>query len=258
MKILAIETATEACSASLYLDGMIHERFEVAPRRHTELIVPMVRDLLAETQLKLEDLDVLAFGRGPGSFTGVRIAAGVVQGMALGADLPVVPVSTLEALALEALEESEAKYALVALDARMKEIYWGVYRRERKKDRAVTIPSRHPLPSSLLDEDPAGCFSGPWLSRIEETVVAPERVVVTKDAWKAVAIGPGWTVYGEVLRRRIGDNRLVEVRADRLPRASQVAKLAAVMSARGEGVRPEMALPVYLRNQVAQTLDSKQ
>jgi len=98
LKLLAVETSTEACSAALYIDGEIREKFELAPREHTKLILPMIDELMAEAQLKPQQLDALAFSRGPGSFTGVRIATGVTQGIALGADLPVVPVSTLAAI----------------------------------------------------------------------------------------------------------------------------------------------------------------
>src|SRR5690554_2590516 len=106
MKILAIETATEACSAALLIDDAILERYELAPQRHNRLILPMIESLLAEAGIKISQVDAVAFGRGPGSFTGVRIAAGVAQGIAFGADLPVVPVSTLAALAQDALTEA--------------------------------------------------------------------------------------------------------------------------------------------------------
>ncbi len=120
MKLLAIETATEACSAALYIDGEISERYEVAPRRHAELILLMMEQLLTEAELKLTQLDALAFGRGPGSFTGVRIATGVIQGAAFGAQLPVVPVSTLAALAQRHYRMRGACRILPAFDARMK------------------------------------------------------------------------------------------------------------------------------------------
>ena len=99
MKLLAVETSTEACSAALYIDGIVNERFELAPKEHTKLILPMIDSLMSDAGLKPQQLDALAFSCGPGSFTGVRIATGVIQGIALGADLPVVPVSTLAAIA---------------------------------------------------------------------------------------------------------------------------------------------------------------
>jgi len=99
MKLLAVETSTEACSAALYIDGIVNERFELTPKEHTRLILPMIDSLMSDAGLKPQQLDALAFGCGPGSFTGVRIATGVIQGIAFGADLPVVPVSTLAAIA---------------------------------------------------------------------------------------------------------------------------------------------------------------
>ena len=107
MKILAIDTATEACSATLHIDGLVTTKYEIAPRRHAELILTMVDELLSASRLSLVQLDALAFGRGPGAFTGVRIATGVIQGLAMSADCPVVPVSTLAALAQGTISESK-------------------------------------------------------------------------------------------------------------------------------------------------------
>ncbi|MEN8260373.1 MAG: tRNA (adenosine(37)-N6)-threonylcarbamoyltransferase complex dimerization subunit type 1 TsaB [Pseudomonadota bacterium] len=132
MIVLAVETATEACSAALYADGRILERYQVAPREHSMLILPMVQSLLDESGAALNNIDALAFGCGPGSFTGLRIAAGVVQGIAFAADLPVVPVSTLAAMAQDVFEAFEEKYAFAAIDARMGEVYWGVYQRNSR------------------------------------------------------------------------------------------------------------------------------
>ena len=124
-KLLAIDTSTEACSAALGIGGDVRERYEFAPRQHAELILPMVDALLAEGQIKLKDLDGLAFGRGPGAFTGVRIATGVIQGLAFGAGLPVVPVSSLAALAQGAAPGHSS--IMSAFDARMGEVYWGAF-----------------------------------------------------------------------------------------------------------------------------------
>ena len=151
MKLLAVETATEACSAALYVDGIVTERFALTPKEHTRLILPMIDGLLADAGLLPQQLDALAFGCGPGSFTGVRIATGVIQGVALGADLSVVPVSTLAAIAQDFFDNNgdvvcpllpagegrekggqesanQDNVAYVAMDARMGEIFWGVYR----------------------------------------------------------------------------------------------------------------------------------
>jgi len=147
MKILALETATEACSAALNIDGEIRERFEIAPRGHSELILPMLESLLAEADIPLGQVDALAFGRGPGAFTGVRIGVGVAQGVAFGAELPVLPVSTLAALA----QATDAGQVLAALDARMDEVYWGRYRRDERGlmrlqgEECVAAPEATPL-----------------------------------------------------------------------------------------------------------------
>ena len=128
MRLLAIETATEACSAALWVNGEIIERYQFAPRRHNELILPMCEQVLSQAQLNLSGLDAIAFGCGPGAFTGVRIAASVAQAIALAHDLPVVPVSTLANLAFQA-EVNPGELILPAIDARMDEIYWAVYKK---------------------------------------------------------------------------------------------------------------------------------
>ncbi len=141
MKLLAVETSTEACSAACILMVSSTERFELAPKEHTKLILPMIDSLMSDAGLKPQQLDALAFSCGPGSFTGVRIATGVIQGIALGADLPVVPVSTLAAIAQDFFDNNKAQgegkrqcrnfqRCLHAMDARMGEIFWGVYRRD--------------------------------------------------------------------------------------------------------------------------------
>ena len=119
MKILAIETATEACSTALMIDHVIIEHYQVAPRAHNRLIIPMIESLLSKANIHLNQLDALAFGRGPGSFTGIRIAASVAQGIALGADLPVIPISSLAALAQEVFDEHNNTITYGCLDARM-------------------------------------------------------------------------------------------------------------------------------------------
>jgi tRNA threonylcarbamoyladenosine biosynthesis protein TsaB len=222
MKILAIETATEACSAALYLDGEIRSRYQVEPRRHSELILPMMDELLAEAGIALTMLDALAFGRGPGSFTGVRIATGVVQGAAFGADLPVVPVSTLAALAQRRYREQGETRLLPAYDARMNELYWGCYR---------------------IGED------GLAIAQSDDMLVHPEQVEIpARDGW--VGIGSGWDSYGEILRNQLGQS-LAAVDGTLLCSAWDVALLGVAGCKAGEAVQAELALPVYLRDKVA-------
>jgi tRNA threonylcarbamoyladenosine biosynthesis protein TsaB len=218
MKILAIETATEACSAALWLDGTISERFEIAPRGHGERILAMVDALLAEGGLALGALDAIAFGCGPGAFTGLRIAAGVAQGLAFGADLPVAPVSTLAALAQGALRERHQPRVLAVLDARMGEVYWGAY--EQGND-------------GLMQ-----CIGG-------ERVCAP-AAVARPDGSGWFGAGSGFAVHGDELRTRL-DAALGDCDAARLPRARDVAQLATY----GGWFSAARALPVYLRDQVA-------
>lgn len=221
MKLLAIDTSEDACSAALLIDDAVTERFELAPRRHSELILPMMEGLLAGAGLGLADLDALAFARGPGSFTGVRIAASIIQGTALGAGLPVVPVSSLQALAQGACRERGATSVLTALDARMHEVYWGAYR-----------------------TDAGGIMRG----LVDETVCAPARVPVPDgDGWAAV--GSGWKSYADAL----GSRCVIEgpVQGDALVHAQDVALVARALSAEGGAVPAEQALPVYLRNEVA-------
>ena len=221
MKLLAIETATEACSAALLVEGECSSRFEIAERRHTELILPMIASLLAEAGLGPNQLEAIAFGCGPGSFTGVRIAASVAQGIAFGADLPVVRVSTLATLAQEVIETRGAQRVLSALDARMAQVYWGGF-----------------------EATPQGLASGLW----KEVAVEPSAVPVPKQAsW--FGAGSAWGVYQDALLERLAD-RMVQWDAELLPKAAHAARLAGDAYERGDVVSAESALPVYLRDAV--------
>lgn len=222
MKLLAIETATEACSAALYVDGEINLRYLVKPRGHSELILGMMDELMAEAGLKLSQLDCLAFGRGPGSFTGVRIAAGVVQGTAFGADLPVVPVSTLAALAQRGFREHAMQRLLPAYDARMQEIYWAAYQVNAQ---------------GLVE-----------LLGHEQVVSADAAVIPEGGEWYGV--GSGWAAYGEQLAARFGAS-LLDTAPDMLCSAYDLALLGVAGFEQGQAVAPEYALPIYLRDNVA-------
>lgn len=224
MRLLAIETATDACSAALWLDGEIRLAHLQEQRRQSELILGLLDQLLAEAGLGLSQLDAIAFGRGPGSFTGVRIAAGVAQGVAFAADLPVVPVSTLAALSHRAGREMAAEWVLPAYDARMGEVYWGGYRVrglgsvELVLEEGVYPPALVPVPS----ESPA--------------------------LWTGV--GSGWAAYREILEPRLA-GYLDRIEPGLGCSAEDVAWLGVTGFRQGATVAPELAIPVYLRDQVA-------
>ncbi|MGI9303878.1 MAG: tRNA (adenosine(37)-N6)-threonylcarbamoyltransferase complex dimerization subunit type 1 TsaB [Gammaproteobacteria bacterium] len=219
MKLLALETATDACSAALLIDCEITSRFEVAPRRHTELILPMCEQLLSDAGFELAQLDAVAFGRGPGSFTGVRIATGVAQGIAFASQIPTVPVSTLAALAQRAIREGGKSHVVAALDARMGEVYWGCYERDDSGNARV---------------------------HGEEHVTPPQDVWASREpAWYGV--GSGWASYAAILAEKL---QAGGYDGGALPHAQHVAELAAIAFRGGLAVPAEQAAPVYLRYRV--------
>ena len=229
MRLLAIETSTEACSVAVSVDGDIRERHELAPRRHAALVLPWAEALLAEAGLRRSQLDAIAVGRGPGAFTGVRLGISIAQGIALALDVPLLPESTLAVLALGAREQAAAGEAgttriLAAIDARMGEVYAAAFIR-----------------------DPGGLHP---LGR--EAVAAPAAVEVPAgDPW--VGVGTGFAAAEGALARALG-GRLGAVDASALPRAGDLARLAAASLAAGGGVAPERVEPAYLRDNVALTL----
>ncbi|GMU68417.1 MAG: hypothetical protein AMXMBFR37_07500 [Steroidobacteraceae bacterium] len=223
MKLLALDTATEACSVALWLDGeVVVEAVELA-HEHAQRILPMIDALLAARALRLADLDAIAVGRGPGGFTGLRLAISVAQGLALGAGLPAVGVSDLAAVAQAVFDRDPAVTdVLVCNDARMKEVYAAHYRR---------------------GGDGLAVLEG------EEHVLRPEAVPAPAGARRLVGAGRGFAAY-PALAARLGP-ALAAVDDRLLPEAGAIAKLAAAALARGEGVAPEALQPVYLRDDVA-------
>ncbi len=221
MIILALETATEACSAALYVDGDVQLKYQVEPRKHSELILTMLEQLLSESGLRLTQLDALAFANGPGAFTGIRIATGVIQGVAYGADLPVITVSTLATLAQRAFREHGHRQLMTAFDARMNEVYWGCYRIS-EDDLAVTV--------------------------IGDQISVPEQVQLP-EAGDWYGVGTGWGSYASQLGERCGD-LVTGYRPDLYCSAQDVAQLAQAVP-RELWVPADQALPVYLRDQVA-------
>lgn len=241
MKILAIDTATENCSAALVVgDAPPSSRMREAPRGHAELILPMVEELLTEAGLALRDLDAIAFGRGPGSFTGVRLATSIVQGLAFGASLPVVAVSTLESVAWLALRECpSATHVIVCNDARMNEVYYAIYARDHE---AGVVPlsaegvAKPELAALLLSESLA-------------TPAARRQHAGAR--W--VAAGRGMAAYsGLTDRLAVGVPGLViGVLDDLLPSAEGVLALGCREWRAGRTVSAFDAQPVYVRDDVA-------
>ncbi|AST68404.1 tRNA (adenosine(37)-N6)-threonylcarbamoyltransferase complex dimerization subunit type 1 TsaB [Kosakonia cowanii] len=223
MRILAIDTATEACSVALWNDGTTFAHFELCPREHTQRILPLVRAALADAEVKLTDLDALAFGRGPGSFTGVRIGIGIAQGLALGAELPMIGVSTLATMAQGAWRKTGATRVLAAIDARMGEVYWAEYQRDA---------------------------DGVWHGEETEAVLKPEavsdRLQQLDGNWAMV--GTGWGAWPELAANSpltLTDGEML------LPTAEDMLPIARQLFAAQKWVAVEQAEPVYLRNEVA-------
>lgn len=222
MNLLALETSTESCSAALIVGDRLLERSEIAPRRHAELLLPMCDALLAEAGIPQRDLDAIAVGRGPGAFTGVRLAISAAQGIALALDIPVVPVSSLAALAMQA--PTNGADVLAVIDARMGEVYAGTFRRRGDLIEAIG----------------------------EESVGRADALhLAAGSEWNV--IGTGWTSYREAIEAALPSSpRWAD--GDRYPQAADVARLAAPIAAAGGGVAADHALPVYLRDKVALTI----
>ncbi|WP_282065894.1 tRNA (adenosine(37)-N6)-threonylcarbamoyltransferase complex dimerization subunit type 1 TsaB [Vibrio rotiferianus] len=221
-KILAIDTATENCSVALLVGDKVISRSEVAPRDHTKKVLPMVDELLKEAGLTLQELDALAFGRGPGSFTGVRIGIGIAQGLAFGADLPMIGVSTLAAMAQGSYRQHGATDVAVAIDARMSEVYWARYTRQE---------------------------NGEWVGVDAECVIPPARLAEEAQAdnntWTTA--GTGWDAYQDELAKLPLNLTAGEVL---YPDSQDIVILAKQELEKGNTVPVEESSPVYLRDNV--------
>ncbi|HDC4323630.1 tRNA (adenosine(37)-N6)-threonylcarbamoyltransferase complex dimerization subunit type 1 TsaB [Aeromonas hydrophila] len=221
LKILAVDTATEACSAALLVGEQVFSRWEEAPRDHTRKILPMVQAVLDEAGITLDELDVIAFGRGPGSFTGVRIGIGVAQGLAFGAGVPLIGISTLAAMAQGAHRLDGAEQVLTAIDARMNEVYFGRYE---------LIDGRMQLVGDEVVSDPAALVDARG-----------------KLARRVTCVGTGFETYGEILS---GLADALVASQVRFPAAEDMLPLARSAWLAGEAVAVEQATPVYLRDKV--------
>ena len=223
--ILAIETSSELASCALLSDDIVISRESGGVRTHSQSVLPMVQELLAESGVALKDVDAIAFGAGPGSFTGVRTACGVAQGLAFGADLPVLPLNTLEAMAEACRAHSGATEVLVVLDARMSEVYWAQYR-----------------------------FDGGWQAVVAPVLSAPEGVAPLAAEGLA-ACGNGFAAYPDAFAGKpFAAHAIISI----VPHARELARIGAAALAAGQGVPAAQAQPLYLRNKVAYTSAERQ
>ncbi len=218
MKILALETSTEFCSAALYLNGRIFNKEILAERRHSEILLPMIHELLKEAELALQQLDGVAFGSGPGSFTGLRIACGVAQGLAYAINLPIIGISTLEAVA----QQIDEKKIIVALDARMGEIYHAAYQKLTNHDWKIISP-------------PILC--------------SPQHAPsVPGNGW--IGCGSGFDVYRKELSALYSEN-IHKIHFKLHPQAGEIVQLALPKFTDGSNTDSANVTPVYIRNKVA-------
>jgi tRNA threonylcarbamoyladenosine biosynthesis protein TsaB len=221
IKLLAIDTATEQCSVALQIDADCIERCIQTPRGHADLVLPMVQELMAEAGLGFTHLDAIAFGRGPGAFTGVRIAIGVAQGLAFAAQLPLLPISDLAAVAQQgAAQIKTGEQLLVCMDARMGEVYSAVF--------------------SLTAAGLVMPFSA-------ERVCVPEQVNMPAQELR-LALGTGFRAYPLLAERYAS----LKPRDEALPQAREVAQLGRRDWHAGLAISAELAMPIYLRDQVVQ------
>ncbi len=224
MKLLAIDAATEACSVALLVEATVHQRHIISPRGHAKLLLGMVDEVMKEADITLSSLDAIAFDRGPGSFTGVRVGTSVTQGLAFGADLPVIPVSSLATLAQGVWREMGHEHILSVIDARMAEVYWGYYYLEQ--GRMTLQGMEHIGKAEMISPVKGECFGA----------------------------GSGWQAYESLLRSAMandGQGTCMGIDAERLPHAEDILTLARPLLESGEYVSAEQALPTYLRNEVA-------
>jgi tRNA threonylcarbamoyladenosine biosynthesis protein TsaB len=229
--ILALDTSTDACSVALFHRSQITEHFEFAPRQHNELILPLLEGILERANLTLTQVDAISFGCGPGSFTGLRMAASVTQAIAFAKNLPVIPVSTLRALAQQAHREFQASQVIAVLDAHMNETYWGVFEFDKHNIAHAVTPEFVCAPSKILES-------------VDKSTFQPSQ--------QLVGIGSGFDHYQDILLKTLG-SKLDHWIPQRYPRAYDIALLSTNDYKQGKMVSAEEALPVYLRNEIVRT-----
>ena len=224
LTLLALDTSTEACSVALFHRGEKTHINELAQRTHTKRILPMIDEILANSGLCLNQVDALAFGRGPGSFTGVRVGAGIAQGLAFGADFPVIPISNLTAMAQAAFELHQAENVGAAIDARMNEVYFSQLVREKVRS------------------DFGEFFQ--WQEIITEQVCSPEQAINQLRDDNAFRVGTGWAAYSQFTEKNLTSSDIT------LPNALYMLELARVEYLQKRTISALEIEPIYLRNEV--------
>lgn len=222
--LLALDTATEACSVALWHNGEKTHLNELAQRTHTKRILPMIDEILANSGISLNQVDALVFGRGPGSFTGVRVGAGIAQGLAFGADLPVIPISNLVAMAQAAFEQYQANNVAAAIDARMNEVYFTQLTREEVRSDFGTF------------------FQ--WQYRIAEQVCSPKKAIAQLIDNTAFRVGTGWAAYPQFAEQGLIGSDII------LPNALYMLEPALCDFQQQKMISALDIEPIYLRNEV--------
>ena len=225
MNLLAIDTSSDACSVALQSGGEINEQFVVQPKQHTDILIPMIKNLLHDAGVELQDLDAIVLGNGPGSFIGMRIAASVAQGLAFASGLKIVPVSSMAGVAAEVMHRHSATAVIVAQDARMNEVYLGTYRSDDDR-----------LPAAITEE---------LLQPIEQ--IDGLTGIGTSEL---VAAGKGWQIYPSLLE--LNRSEIVRVVDVHYPKAEYLLALGARGWQRGEAIEAENLAPAYIRTKVAE------
>lgn len=215
MKILSLETSTEACSVALNIDGDIYEKFYIAPRQHNQLLLPMIDELLSEHQLKIKDLDAIAYSRGPGSFTGLRVTTSITQALAFSANLPVIAISSLQTLAQGAFRQFHSKHIMTCIDARMHEVYFAQYQYD-EDERMMKLSDK-------------------------ELLLKPNNIPLSLTN-ASLLIGDGWHNYADLFRKYAN-----HIKDFIHPHALDLAYLAERAYKNKDFINAENALPIYLR-----------
>ena len=224
MKYLALDASTEACSVALQLDGKVSASYELCPQSHSLRLLPMIDDLLKDAGIELADIDGLIFGQGPGSFTGVRIGVGVAQGLAFSANLPVVGVSSLQAMAQQAFIKHGEKQVIAAIDARMSEVYNGYYELDGHNIMQAQQAEAVTPPENLAEQ----------LSSVVNT--------------PTYAVGTGWDAYADTLSTLKSNEASPDIL---FPSAEAMLAIGIAKLEQGQGVSAELAQPVYVRDTVS-------